>query len=1684
MLASINYLISMSHTLHRIVLMTSLMIGCLHAVDGVIPNRTYLPTEQFTAISPQLSSLHLNQPSVYNGYVIFAGNGVHEVWDIADPYAPLKRATFQSNFRSGEAESHQVTYARKADGTAYMATISGKGVDFWNVTNTIEPVLLGEIQLPNINYGDVTGGIWGVSWQGNYLYAGATTHGLYVLDVTNPAAPSLVATMPRAALGNVPAGPLFAVGSTLVVTTPKTFRGIATVDISNPLQPRLLDSVIPASGDSYIGGFYNGFATLITPFRAYDVTTDPSNITLLGSTNTPYGEYTSFANNKMFFGGIRGGTHGVYKFDVTNPATPILEGRFVGRDTRWDDQFSCPIGNLIAVADDQQVDGQYVGGLMVVHDTQPDTAGPTVLKVFPKDGSTGQALSGCVSVSLSEWPELATVDASSFIVRPVGGTPIAGIWSTNHTILSFGPAQPLLPLTQYEIVLPANGIKDFVGNAIAAEYRSTFRTGIGGVSGFPGNAAIAAVPPTELGQATTFSLAIAPAAATQYEWNFGDGNSATGSLVQHTYTAPGRYPVRLDAVPTGPRVESYEAESAVQSGGVAFGSSNQGYSGTGYADFPGGQGTNVAITWNLTLAEAAWIHLDFRYANGGSAARPLDVVVNGGDEIPLTFASTTAWNQYRSQPASRAFYLPAGANTIILRATNGSAGGNIDRLDLVHLEPDEAEDADLSAGISVRNWHAGFTGDGFADYDATGSAVRIRWTLDLAAPLTLPLNFRYANGGTGDRALNLVIDGGTPQPLPFPATGAWTAYGIQSSPVISFPAGVHTIDLVCDAGSSGGNIDSLLLPTRSAPPASVSFTHIVHRLLTTEPSSNSSPLALDGARTTLWIANPDTDTVTRVRAADLVKLSEHPVGDQPENLAVAPDGKLWVSNHSSANLTVLNDDGTLHATHPLPHGSRPYGLIISPDGNGAYLALQAAGKIIRIDPATGTITATIPLAPSADGRAANPRALALDASGARLFVTRFISPDSGGLVYEINTATFTLTRSYGLAADPGPDTSISSRGIANYLTGIGISPDGTRAWIPSKKDNILRGSLRNGNGLTHDQSVRSITSVIDLSNHTDIPAERRDYDNLDRAHAVAFSPLGDLAFVTQPGNNLVEVVDAYTRSTVTQIPVGKVPTGILLDPVHKRLFVLNFLDRSLSAFDVNSLVNGSGATAAELAPAASLIATETLTAQVLHGKRLFYDAASTRLNEEGYMSCASCHLDGAHDGRTWDFTGFGEGLRNTIDLRGRAGIAHGRLHWSGNFDEVHDFENQIRNFGAGTGLMQSSDFSTRSDTLGTPKAGVSADLDALAAYVASLATVPASPHRQPDGSLTAEAIAGREIYQSLNCASCHGGQTYTDSTTAALHDVGTLKSSSGTRLGVALTGIDTPTLRGIWDTAPYFHDGSAPDLAAVLSSGPHHDVSNTLNATQTAQLIAWLKQIDQIDPATELIPGTIEFTALPAKSPTDPPFPLTANASSGLVVAFTSSDPTVATIAGDLLTIQGPGTTTITATQPGNALHPAALPVAQSLIITPLSPLFAHFLTDHFTPAQLADPLVTGPLADFDNDGISNLLEYALGSTDPTNRTGAFPVIHSSGPFRITFLRRSSGTETDGTYRSGDLTYQPLAATDLANWNIAPDSVSNPSNLPTAPEGFEWTSYAIPHSAETSRRGFLKLNVTIENESN
>jgi hypothetical protein len=146
---------------------------------------------------------------------------------------------------------------------------------------------------------------------------------------------------------------------------------------------------------------------------------------------------------------------------------------------------------------------------------------------------------------------------------------------------------------------------------------------------------------------------------------------------------------------------------------------------------------------------------------------------------------------------------------------------------------------------------------------------------------------------------------------------------------------------------------------------------------------------------------------------------------------------------------------------------------------------------------------------------------------------------------------------------------------------------------------------------------------------------------------------------------------------------------------------------------------------------------------------------------------------------------------------------------------------------------------TRSTPLGDPKAGLSADLDALAAYVASLNAFSPSPLRNADGTLTAAAVAGKQVFQSKNCGSCHSGSAFTKSASNNPENIGTITDDSGDRLGGPLTGIDVPTLRDVWATAPYLHRGSAATLGDAISA--HQGISTS--AGELADLVAYVSQI-------------------------------------------------------------------------------------------------------------------------------------------------------------------------------------------------------------------------------------------------
>ncbi|HLM71656.1 MAG TPA: hypothetical protein VK459_03155, partial [Polyangiaceae bacterium] len=404
------------------------------------------------------------------------------------------------------------------------------------------------------------------------------------------------------------------------------------------------------------------------------------------------------------------------------------------------------------------------------------------------------------------------------------------------------------------------------------------------------------------------------------------------------------------------------------------------------------------------------------------------------------------------------------------------------------------------------------------------------------------------------------------------------------------------------------------------------------------------------------------------------------------------------------------------------------------------------------------------------------------------------------------------------------------------------------------------GSFRTGDPLSFQTTARAILTDIELAGPLGEPLERAGgryaFDDLDYASAVVFSPDGSLVYTAIQGAERIEVRDAFSFDVAGSIDdVGFAPQGVALSPDGKRLYIQAFLSRSVRVYDVTDL-----SSPPEPLADVPTITKEPLAPDVLLGKQIFYRSRDPRMSRTSYLSCASCHMDGEGDNLVWDFTQRGEGLRNTIPLTGRAGAAHGPIHWSSNFDEVQDFEHDIRGPMGGLGFLPDTIFhtGTRDTSLGDAKAGLSPELDALAAYVASLASFGISPHRSQDPAFLASRAKGADIFYSpeAGCATCHAGPRFTDSAFGAggepvLHDVGTLGPGSGMRLGGPLPGIDTPTLRGLWSSAPYLHDGSAPSLREVLrdrNMGDKHGKTSHLSDADLADLEVFLRTLDDAQP--------------------------------------------------------------------------------------------------------------------------------------------------------------------------------------------------------------------------------------------
>ena len=559
-------------------------------------------------------------------------------------------------------------------------------------------------------------------------------------------------------------------------------------------------------------------------------------------------------------------------------------------------------------------------------------------------------------------------------------------------------------------------------------------------------------------------------------------------------------------------------------------------------------------------------------------------------------------------------------------------------------------------------------------------------------------------------------------------------------------------------------------------------------------------------------SNRDSGTVTVVSWPELKKLHEIPVGLHPEGVAwIGTSSSIACCVYGSDEIVIIDSDSG-QITRRIAVFDEPYGVVSSADGKLLFVTLEYPAQILAVNTADGTIRNTWSVGSMLRG-------LALASDQQTLLVTEYLT----SRVLEVSSTDGKVLRTW----DPA-----STDNLARQIV---FSPQGDRAWMTHIRSRV---TASHGNG-----SIFPYVTAIRLSGEDAGTRSRVPLDTIRGTRVTAnpwdcdVTPDGKTLCVAFAGTNdmyLLGITGDYSELNFkAALQLGNNPRAVRCSPDGSAVLAYNALDFNVTAF---SLQDGHELGRVNVTDC-------PLSEQLLLGKKLFYTALPP-MTSRGWISCSSCHPDGDADGRTWQQP---EGLRNTQPMTGLAWTHP--LHWSSDRDEVQDFEHTIRGkLMQGRGLLQGS----LPEAMAEPITGRSAALDALAAYTNShsFSLSPWARH-----GLSEAALRGQQLFHSekTGCASCHKGPLYSDSQPLAreqliLHDVGTGTDDPSELMGPRY---DTPTLLGVYRSAPYLHHGRAATLKDVLTTanpGDRHGKTSHLKPAEIDDLVEFLKSLPFEDP--------------------------------------------------------------------------------------------------------------------------------------------------------------------------------------------------------------------------------------------
>ncbi|MEQ1501712.1 MAG: hypothetical protein ABMB14_05750 [Myxococcota bacterium] len=431
---------------------------------------------------------------------------------------------------------------------------------------------------------------------------------------------------------------------------------------------------------------------------------------------------------------------------------------------------------------------------------------------------------------------------------------------------------------------------------------------------------------------------------------------------------------------------------------------------------------------------------------------------------------------------------------------------------------------------------------------------------------------------------------------------------------------------------------------------------------------------------------------------------------EPTGIAISPNGRaVYVPNWGAGTVTVI-DAGTM-ATHTV-------------DLNQALIDAGVLGDSVTTS--RPGLARPYAIAVTDDGDA--------DDNDETVFVTEFFAQDDPsatfdgddayfdtnkqGLVYWFDVATETVgapvtlgasddmgfTDSNGVTAGCFPNQlyAVARDGERLYVSGLCASPRGPAA--PGAVDKVSNFKTK----------VETVLYVVDTTAKTELVGERLHTNQLWQAeydatgipddasrrfplitNALAFVPGTHILYLSAYGadamfriefdgatHELFQVGSGFNDfvDLAASTPAGKLPYGIAIFPGTALL--VNENTRNLSVVDL-----GTQSVETVLPCATPVNGADPDAVELNDGRRLFVTGTGRwSYNAQGWGSCEGCHPGGLTDNVTWFFAA---GPRQTVSMdssfssRGDQRI----FNWTAIFDEVADFEGNVRGISGGVGAL-------------------------------------------------------------------------------------------------------------------------------------------------------------------------------------------------------------------------------------------------------------------------------------------------------------------------------------------------------------------------------------------------------------